>query len=243
MAAQNDAVAAEPCLTSRPPRRSLRLLARRRRSAARSGSSASCATTRRASGRTCSSRSALRSSRSSPRTPGRTGRSRTRSGVVFDPTRIAAQIVTGIGFLGAGAIICAGLSVRGLTTAATPLGRGRDRDGRRRRLLRGRRRRRAVLVLISLGPLQLDRRPAPARGVRPEEAELAIELVAERRGRRRRARRDRGARRPGQPGRVRRRADGRRRPPRLDVELPSRRASPRRSTQARRRRARAVARR
>lgn len=41
------------------------------------------------------------------------------SGVVFDPTRIAAQIVTGIGFLGAGAIIRHGLAVRGLTTAAS----------------------------------------------------------------------------------------------------------------------------
>src|SRR4051794_36500413 len=36
-----------------------------------------------------------------------------------DPTRVAAQIVSGIGFLGAGAIIRQGLSVRGLTTAAT----------------------------------------------------------------------------------------------------------------------------
>jgi putative Mg2+ transporter-C (MgtC) family protein len=36
-----------------------------------------------------------------------------------DPTRIAAQIVTGIGFLGAGAIIREGLSIRGLTTAAS----------------------------------------------------------------------------------------------------------------------------
>ena len=36
-----------------------------------------------------------------------------------DPTRIAAQIVTGIGFLGAGAIIRMGVSVRGLTTAAS----------------------------------------------------------------------------------------------------------------------------
>src|SRR3954453_7734942 len=36
-----------------------------------------------------------------------------------DPTRIAAQIFSGIGFLGAGAIIRQGLSVRGLTTAAT----------------------------------------------------------------------------------------------------------------------------
>jgi putative Mg2+ transporter-C (MgtC) family protein len=42
------------------------------------------------------------------------------SGLVrTDPTRIAAQVVTGIGFLGAGAIIRQGLSVRGLTTAAT----------------------------------------------------------------------------------------------------------------------------
>jgi putative Mg2+ transporter-C (MgtC) family protein len=36
-----------------------------------------------------------------------------------DPTRIAAQIVSGIGFLGAGAIIKDGLSIRGLTTAAS----------------------------------------------------------------------------------------------------------------------------
>lgn len=36
-----------------------------------------------------------------------------------DPTRVAAQVVSGIGFLGAGAIIRTGGSVRGLTTAAT----------------------------------------------------------------------------------------------------------------------------
>ena len=35
-----------------------------------------------------------------------------------DPGRIAAQVVTGIGFLGAGAILREGASVRGLTTAA-----------------------------------------------------------------------------------------------------------------------------
>ena len=35
-----------------------------------------------------------------------------------DPTRVAAQVVTGIGFLGAGAILRSGTSVRGLTTAA-----------------------------------------------------------------------------------------------------------------------------
>ena len=37
---------------------------------------------------------------------------------VTDPGRIAAQIVTGIGFLGAGVIIREGFNVRGLTTAA-----------------------------------------------------------------------------------------------------------------------------
>jgi len=41
------------------------------------------------------------------------------TGPRVDPTRISAQIVSGIGFLGAGAIIRQGLSVRGLTTAAT----------------------------------------------------------------------------------------------------------------------------
>jgi putative Mg2+ transporter-C (MgtC) family protein len=37
----------------------------------------------------------------------------------IDPTRVAAQVVTGVGFLGAGAILRSGTSVRGLTTAAT----------------------------------------------------------------------------------------------------------------------------
>ncbi|HXG40008.1 MAG TPA: MgtC/SapB family protein [Candidatus Limnocylindrales bacterium] len=36
-----------------------------------------------------------------------------------DPTRIAAQIVSGIGFLGAGAILKYGTTIRGLTTAAS----------------------------------------------------------------------------------------------------------------------------
>jgi putative Mg2+ transporter-C (MgtC) family protein len=39
--------------------------------------------------------------------------------VVLDPTRTAQGIMTGIGFLGAGAIIKDGLTVRGLTTAAS----------------------------------------------------------------------------------------------------------------------------
>lgn len=39
--------------------------------------------------------------------------------VNLDPSRIAAQIVTGIGFLGAGTIIANGRTIRGLTTAAS----------------------------------------------------------------------------------------------------------------------------
>jgi len=38
---------------------------------------------------------------------------------LVDPTRIAAQIVSGIGFLGAGAILKDGVIIRGLTTAAS----------------------------------------------------------------------------------------------------------------------------
>lgn len=40
-------------------------------------------------------------------------------GVVLDPSRVVAYVVTGIGFLGAGTIIKHGVSVRGLTTAAS----------------------------------------------------------------------------------------------------------------------------
>lgn len=99
----------------------------------------------------------------------------TPQGVVFDPTRIAAQIVTGIGFLGAGAIIVRGINVRGLTTAATlwvvaaigmAAGTGYYTVGIGA----------AVLVLVSLGPLKLVSARLISR-VRPEEAELAIMLA------------------------------------------------------------------
>jgi putative Mg2+ transporter-C (MgtC) family protein len=40
-------------------------------------------------------------------------------GLGTDPSRIAAQIVTGIGFLGGGAIVRHGLTVKGVTTAAS----------------------------------------------------------------------------------------------------------------------------
>src|SRR5271155_3861443 len=39
--------------------------------------------------------------------------------IVLDPSRIAAQVVSGIGFLGAGAILARGEIVKGLTTAAS----------------------------------------------------------------------------------------------------------------------------
>jgi putative Mg2+ transporter-C (MgtC) family protein len=39
--------------------------------------------------------------------------------VVLDPSRIAAQVVSGIGFLGAGSILLRGNSIRGMTTAAS----------------------------------------------------------------------------------------------------------------------------
>ena len=99
----------------------------------------------------------------------------TPNGIVFDPTRIAAQIVTGIGFLGAGAIIVRGISVRGLTTAATlwvvaaigmASGTGYYAVGIGA----------AALVLVSLGPLKFVSKTLISR-VRPGEAELAIALA------------------------------------------------------------------
>ena len=101
----------------------------------------------------------------------------TASGVVFDPTRIAAQIVTGIGFLGAGAIIVRGISVRGLTTAATlwvVAAIGMAAGTGYYTVAVGA----AVLVLLSLGPLKLVSSRLVSR-VRPEEAELGIRLAPE----------------------------------------------------------------
>lgn len=40
-------------------------------------------------------------------------------GIVLDPSRVVAYVVTGVGFLGAGTIIKNGGSIRGLTTAAS----------------------------------------------------------------------------------------------------------------------------
>ena len=41
------------------------------------------------------------------------------AGAPGDPARVAAQVISGVGFLGAGAILHAGVTIRGLTTAAT----------------------------------------------------------------------------------------------------------------------------
>ena len=224
------------CLNSRPPRRWCGCSSQPA-SVARSGSSVSCGITRRASGThllvslgacvfTLVSAYAWTDWTFSQR-----------SGIVFDPTRIAAQIVTGVGFLGAGAIIVRGISVRGLTTAATlwavaaigmAAGTGYYAVGVGAVL---------VLRLIPPGPLKLISTRLVSR-VRPEEAELAIKLVPD--GEASRVlERDRGSRRPDQPGRVRRRAHSRRDPPRFWAGGVCARG--RGSEQARRRRARAVA--
>jgi putative Mg2+ transporter-C (MgtC) family protein len=100
----------------------------------------------------------------------------TAEGLVFDPTRIAAQVVTGIGFLGAGAIIRQGLSIRGLTTAATlwvvaAIGMSTGAGYYAAAVIT------TVLVLVSLWPLRLVAFRISGR-FRPEEGRLAVELPA-----------------------------------------------------------------
>jgi putative Mg2+ transporter-C (MgtC) family protein len=99
-----------------------------------------------------------------------------REGLVFDPTRIAAQVVTGIGFLGAGAIIRQGLSVKGLTTAATlwvvaAIGMAAGVGYYEAAFVT------TALVLVSLWPLRILAYRLSA-GTRPEEAHLAVDLPA-----------------------------------------------------------------
>ena len=93
-----------------------------------------------------------------------------------DPTRIAAQIVTGIGFLGAGAIIRQGLSVRGLTTAATlwvvaALGLAAGAGYYSAAVIT------TAIVLIALYPLRIAAY-ALVRRFRPEDGRLLVELPA-----------------------------------------------------------------
>jgi putative Mg2+ transporter-C (MgtC) family protein len=100
----------------------------------------------------------------------------TRDGLVFDPTRIAAQVVTGIGFLGAGAIIRQGLSIKGLTTAATlwvvaAIGMAAGVGYYEAALVT------TALVLVTLWPLRILAFKLSAR-VRPEEGRVAVDLPA-----------------------------------------------------------------
>jgi putative Mg2+ transporter-C (MgtC) family protein len=91
-----------------------------------------------------------------------------------DPTRIAAQIVTGIGFLGAGAIIRQGLSVRGLTTAATlwvaaAIGIAAGAGYYSGAVLA------TVVTLIALWPLRIAAYQVFER-LRPEERSIVVDL-------------------------------------------------------------------
>jgi putative Mg2+ transporter-C (MgtC) family protein len=93
-----------------------------------------------------------------------------------DPTRIAAQIVTGIGFLGAGAIIRQGLSIRGLTTAATlwvvaAIGLAVGAGYYSGALIT------TAIVLLALWPLRIVAF-AVLRRFRPEDGRLLVELPA-----------------------------------------------------------------
>jgi putative Mg2+ transporter-C (MgtC) family protein len=97
------------------------------------------------------------------------------SGVTLDPTRISAQIVTGIGFLGAGAIIRQGLSVRGLTTAATlwvvaAIGLASGAGYYWAAVVT------TALVLVTLWPLRILAHPLFQR-LRPREPRLFVELA------------------------------------------------------------------
>ena len=97
-----------------------------------------------------------------------------RTGINLDPTRIAAQIVTGIGFLGAGAIIRQGLSVRGLTTAATlwavaAIGLAAGAGYYSAAIAS------TAVVLIALWPLRTAAHRVVQR-LRPEEGRLVVEL-------------------------------------------------------------------
>lgn len=94
--------------------------------------------------------------------------------VRLDPSRIAAQIVSGIGFLGAGAIIRQGLSVRGLTTAASlwvvaAIGMAAGAGFYAGAVLA------TVLALVALWPVRVLAYNAIER-LRPEENRLVVEL-------------------------------------------------------------------
>ena len=97
-----------------------------------------------------------------------------RGGITLDPTRIAAQIVTGIGFLGAGAIIREGLSVRGLTTAGSlwvsaAIGMAAGAGWYWAAIVT------TVLTIVALWPLRLIAYRIIAR-IKPEDHRILVEL-------------------------------------------------------------------
>lgn len=99
-------------------------------------------------------------------------------GTLLDPTRVAAQIVTGIGFLGAGAIIRQGLSVRGLTTAAglwvvAAIGMAAGAGFYSAALVT------TGIVLVGLGPFRWLEGGAFIRRLRREGRVLEVDLRAE----------------------------------------------------------------
>jgi putative Mg2+ transporter-C (MgtC) family protein len=99
------------------------------------------------------------------------------NGITYDPTRIAAQIVTGIGFLGAGAIIRQGISIRGLTTAATlwiaaAIGLASGAGYYSAAIAT------TAVVILALWPLRLAANRL-MRTVRPDDGRLSVELAAQ----------------------------------------------------------------
>jgi putative Mg2+ transporter-C (MgtC) family protein len=97
-----------------------------------------------------------------------------RVGVVLDPSRVVAYVVTGVGFLGAGAILKNGGSIRGLTTAASlwvvaaigvSVGAGEYALGVFA----------TAVVLISLWPLRQLARFLGLRGHRTKRLELVLD--------------------------------------------------------------------
>ncbi len=99
------------------------------------------------------------------------------TGITLDPSRVAAQIVTGIGFLGAGAIIRQGGSIRGLTTAAglwvvAAIGMAAG-AGYYSAALVG-----TGIVLVGLGPIRRLEGGSLFRGLRREARMLELDVAA-----------------------------------------------------------------
>jgi len=98
-------------------------------------------------------------------------------GVVLDPSRVVAYVITGIGFLGAGTIIKHGTSIKGLTTAASlwvvaaigvAIGAGQYGLGVVA----------TAVVLLSLWPLRMLASAVGVRARRTRRLELELEPTA-----------------------------------------------------------------